>query len=253
MNVEKPAFIAADSSAFQYCEKSNPDTTNLDLLTYGTYTLSAKCGSSTICHIKEEALLFCLQGNVEVDVEGQSFKLDYYDTLYIPIGEAYALKNTGDESAMLVICRALGEEKYEPFYSSWKNFSKDEERIRHLDKKEVYLMFDVGEKANKLIAGYTIYEPYTRAYPAHNHTDQEEIYIFTKGNGAMEVYEDEKNKTFVTSVKEMDAVAIPVLNYHPVFSQEEELHFIWCIAGERYWVGDKNKDFMKGDSDTLTT
>jgi len=38
-----------------------------------------------------------------------------------------------------------------------------------------------------------------------------------------------------------------------VFSQAEELHFIWCIAGNRYWVGDKNKDFMSGKVSKLTT
>jgi hypothetical protein len=69
----------------------------------------------------------------------------------------------------------------------------------------------------------------------------------------MDVYKDEETKSFVTSVDLLDAVSIPVLNYHPVFSQEESLDFIWCIAGERYWVGDKNKDFMKGDTDKLTT
>ena len=62
----------------------------------------------------------------------------------------------------------------------------------------------------------------------------------------MEVYADEETKSFVYSVGEGDAVTIPLLNYHPVFSQDEELHFIWCIAGNRYWVGDKNKDFMAG-------
>jgi mannose-6-phosphate isomerase-like protein (cupin superfamily) len=50
-----------------------------------------------------------------------------------------------------------------------------------------------------------------------------------------------------------DAVTIPLCNYHPVFSQEEPLEFIWCIAGNRYWVGDKNKDFMSGKVATLTT
>ena len=69
----------------------------------------------------------------------------------------------------------------------------------------------------------------------------------------MEVYADEEHKTFVTSVGPGDAVTIPVLNYHPVFSQEEELHFIWCIAGARYWVGDKNPDFMQGKGQALTT
>ena len=89
--------------------------------------------------------------------------------------------------------------------------------------------------------------------PPHNHTDQEEIYIFTKGRGSMEVYGEEETKSFVRAVGEGDAVTIPLLNYHPVFSQEEELHFIWCIAGNRYWVGDKNKDFMSAKVDKLTT
>jgi hypothetical protein len=48
-------------------------------------------------------------------------------------------------------------------------------------------------------------------------------------------------------------VTIPILNYHPVFSHGQELHFIWCIAGNRYWVGDKNKDFMTGRVEELTT
>ena len=114
-------------------------------------------------------------------------------------------------------------------------------------------MFDVSEPAEKLIAGFTLFQPNQRSWPPHNHTDQEEIYIFTKGRGSMEVYADEETKTFVRSVQEGDAVTIPLLNYHPVFSQDEELHFIWCIAGNRYWVGDKNKDFMTGKVDKLTT
>ena len=51
----------------------------------------------------------------------------------------------------------------------------------------------------------------------------------------------------------LDAATIPVLNYHPVFSQDEELHFIWCLAGKRYWVGDKHKEFMDASVDELTT
>ena len=114
-------------------------------------------------------------------------------------------------------------------------------------------MFDVSEPADRLLAGYTIYQPHTRAWPPHNHTDQEEIYIFTHGRGSMEVYADEKHKTFVHSMEAFDAATIPLLNYHPVFSQNEPLHFIWCLAGERYWIGDKHKQFMDGSVDDLTT
>lgn len=253
MNVEPAALIKADDWQFQYRQKSNCSSSNLTMLSYGTFGIKPGVTSDELYHHQEEILLFCIKGKVSVRVESQAFTLTTYDTLFIPLTTPYTIENICSEQALLVVCKAKAENKYEPFYSSWEQFSVNERRIRHLKGKDVYLMFDVTEKADKLMAGYTIYQPYTRAWPAHNHTDQEEVYIFTQGRGAMEVYADEENKTFVHSVSEMDAVTIPILNFHPVFSQSQELHFIWCIAGQRYWVGDKNKDFMTGDSAELTT
>jgi 5-deoxy-D-glucuronate isomerase len=225
---------------------------NLKFLTCGVYELSGAMSSGALGHPDEEALLFCWQGKVSAAVSGQDFALEHYDVLYIPRGAAYRLSQTEGESKVIV-CRAPAEKTHPVFHAKWEEFSKNERRIRHLKGKDVFLMFDVSEPADKLVAGYTIFQPFQRSWPPHNHSDQEEIYIFIKGHGAMEVYADEETKTFVCSVKEGDAVTVPILNYHPVFSQEEELHFIWCIAGNRYWVGDKNKDFMTGKVDKLTT
>ena len=250
----KPAeLIRADDWQFQYRQKCNCASSNLEILSYGTYEIKSGIVSDEIYHHKEESILFCIKGEVNVKIGSKIFTLSHYDTLFIPLATPYIIENISSERALIVVCKALAENQYAPYYSSWKEYSADEGRIRHLYGKDVFLMFDVTEKADKLVAGYTIYEPYTRAWPAHNHTDQEEVYVFIKGKGAMEVYADEEHKTFVHPVTEMDAVTIPILNFHPVFSQSEELHFIWCIAGERYWVGDKNKDFMKGDTDQLTT
>lgn len=253
MDKPKPAnFLSADSATFRYIEKSNPHNSNLQFLTYGVYELSGAARSGSLSHATEEALLFCWKGKAITTVDGKEFALDYYDTLYVPRGASYRLSQENGESKINV-CRATAEKAHPVFHSKWSEFSKDEKRIRHLKGKDVFLMFDVSEGADKLIAGYTIFQPHQRSYPPHNHTDQEEVYIFTKGRGSMEVYADEETKSFVRSVNEGDAVTIPILNYHPVFSQEEELHFIWCIAGNRYWVGDKNKDFMTGKVDKLTT
>jgi mannose-6-phosphate isomerase-like protein (cupin superfamily) len=253
MDKPKPAnFLCADTDSFRYVEKSNPHSSNLDLLTYGVYELTGAACSGNLAHPTEETLLFCWKGAVTAILGGTEYKLEHYDTLYVPRGSNYRLAQNQGESK-IIACRAPAEKTHPVFHSSWKQFSKDEKRIRHLKGKDVFLMFDVGEGADKLIAGYTIFQPHQRSYPPHNHTDQEEVYIFTKGRGSMEVYADEENKSFVRSVNEGDAVTIPLLNYHPVFSQEEELHFIWCIAGNRYWVGDKNKDFMTGKVDKLTT
>ncbi len=247
-----PHFLPVSSNGFRYVEKTNPQSSNLEFLTYGVYELSGPVHTGLLAHPGEESLLFCWSGSVLVDLAGQNFSLEHYDVLYIPRGAAYRLTLQAGQSR-LILCRATAAVTHPVFHAPWKVFSQDEKRIRHLKGKDVFLMFDVTEPADRLIAGYTIFQPHQRSYPPHNHTDQEEIYIFTKGRGSMEVYADEETKSFVRSVGEGDAVTIPLLNYHPVFSQEEELHFIWCIAGNRYWVGDKNKDFMSGKVDKLTT
>jgi mannose-6-phosphate isomerase-like protein (cupin superfamily) len=253
MNAPKPAtFVPADAGSLRYIEKSNPQNSNLQLLTYGVYELSGPVQSSPLAHPGEEALLFCWQGEVTATLDGVIYPLRRYDVLYVPRGEGYRLGQSAGESR-LVVCRAPAATAHPVFHAGWSEFSRDERRIRHLKGKDVFLMFDVSEPADKLVAGYTVFQPGQRSWPPHNHTDQEEVYIFIKGHGAMEVYADEETKSFVHSVDEGDAVTIPLLNYHPVFSQDEELHFIWCIAGNRYWVGDKNKDFASGKVDKLTT
>ncbi|QDU64310.1 5-keto-4-deoxyuronate isomerase [Planctomycetes bacterium Pan216] len=252
-SVQEAHLLRGDASVFRYEEKSSPTSSNLDLLTYGHYRLAPSGSSDAIAHPDQEALLFCLDGNPEVELGEDRYALGHYDTLYVPRGAAYRFRNPVDAEALLVVCRAPAATTHPVVHSSWEKIRADETRIRHLDKKDVFLMFDVTESADHLIAGYTIFEPHARSWPPHNHTDQEEVYIFTRGRGAMEVYASEEEKTFVHSVDELDAVTIPLLNYHPVFSHDEELHFIWCIAGERYWVGDKNSDFMDGSVDRLTT
>ena len=202
---------------------------------------------------KEEILLANLGQDAVVRVGEKKFELKHYDMLYIPVGASWQAVKKSDDDVHLYVYRALGDVVYEPYHAKYAECVKDEERIRYLERKVVYKMFDVSENANKFMVGYTFYEDRTRAYPPHNHTDQEEVYSFIEGHGAMEVYEDEKNKTFVRSVHTGDHITIPVLNYHPVFSHDDPLCFIWCIAGERYWVGDKNKDFMDASVDKLTT
>jgi len=226
---------------------------NLLFLNCGEYSVPPGSESVLSSLPDRESLLFMWKGELEADVSGQIYKLDSYDTLYVPRGAAYRLRNRSGQPACAIQTSAPAKNVHPVFHSSFAEFSRREDRIRRLHQKIVYLMFDVTEGADKLVAGYTFYDPYTRAWPPHNHTDQEETYIFIKGHGSMEVYETPEKMTFVHQVNEGDLVTIPFLNYHPVFSQEDPLQFIWCIAGERYWVGDKNKEFMKGQGQAITT
>jgi mannose-6-phosphate isomerase-like protein (cupin superfamily) len=230
-----------------------PESANLQFLSCGEYHVPPGTSSVSFCRQDEESLLFMWKGGATVELGGAPYALASYDTLYVPRGASFRLRNPGGDGAVLIQCSAPAEHVHPVFHSRFAEFSRREDRIRHLAGKDVYLMFDVSEQADRLVAGYTFYRPMTRAWPPHNHTDQEETYIFIKGRGSMEVYASPETLSFVHNVDEGDLVTIPFLNYHPVFSQGEPLEFIWCIAGARYWVGDKNKDFMAGKGEAITT
>ena len=245
--------IEARATGVTYQPRFTPESAKLEWLSCGEYTIEPGATSEPLSKPTDESLLFMWKGNADVEVGSDRYSLAPYDTLYIPRGAQFQLSNQTSETARVIQCSATADNVHPVHYSSFAEYSKREDRIRHLSGKDVFMMFDVPEAADKLIAGYTFFQPYQRSWPPHNHTDQEETYIFIKGHGAMEVYESPEKLCFVTSVNEGDLVTIPMMNYHPVFSQESPLEFIWCIAGARYWVGDKNKDFMQGKGDSITT
>lgn len=250
----KPAkLVRAAQPGVTFRQRFTPDQVNLQYLSCGEFSLPANSRSQAFCLAEEESLLFQWEGESVAYLDGREYHLSYRDTLYVPRGMSFSLANEWDSPARLAHTSAPAERVHPVHHARFAEVHQREDRIRRLKGKDVYLMFDVGEAAEKLVAGYTYFQPYQRSWPPHNHTDQEEVYIFIEGHGAMEVYESPETLSFVHSVNRGDAVSIPMLNYHPVFSQDEPLQFIWCIAGERYWVGDKNKDFMKGTAGPITT
>jgi mannose-6-phosphate isomerase-like protein (cupin superfamily) len=250
----KPArLIRSGDRGVIFRQRFTPATANLEFLSCGEFELPPGSVAQSFCLPGQESLLFQWEGAVKVVVDGADYQLDPYDTLYIPRGAEFTLAHAAGDPAKIVQCSAPAQTRHPVHHSRFEEISRREDRIRHLKGKDVYLMFDVGESADKLVAGYTFFEPHARSWPPHNHTDQEEVYFFIQGRGAMEVYESPETLSFVHSVEKGDMVTIPYLNYHPVFSQDVPVQFIWCIAGERYWVGDKNKDFMKGTTGPITT
>jgi 5-deoxy-D-glucuronate isomerase len=251
MSVLPGQLFRAASSGVQVIQRFTPKQANLHWLECAEWRLEPGAQSASTTMAGRESLLFQWKGSSTIEIENRQITLAPYDVLYIPLDTPFSV--SAEEEAALIQCSATASNRHPLHVSRFAELSQRDDRIRRLKGKNVYLMFDVGEAADKLVAGYTFFEPYARSWPPHNHTDQEEAYIFIKGNGAMEVYETEESLSFVHSVAEGDIVTIPFLNYHPVFSQAEPLEFIWCIAGERYWVGDKNKDFMTGKLNRLTT
>ncbi len=242
-----------EAPSASYRQRFTPESGNLQLLSAGEHELPPGTATGRFGVPGEEILLFMWQGRATVELEGGRHALEPYDSFYVPLGAGFRLSNTGIEPARLFQLSSPASNKHPIKHSRFSEMSKREDRIRHLKGKDVYVMHGEDEGADRLLAGYTFFEPNARSWPPHNHTDQEEVYIFIKGRGSMEVYESAEALTFVRQVNSGDMVTIPVLNYHPVFSQEQPVEFIWCIAGARYWVGDKNKAFMQGGSAPITT
>lgn len=243
------AMTTADNSSTQ---RFRHEEAGLDFLDCAEHKLAPGGGFTETVLPGRESLLIQWKGSSRVTVNGAAYALATYDMLYVPLGASYRIE-AEDGPATLLQTSAPAQNAHPVHHAKFAELSARPERIRKLKGKDVYLVFDVAESADKLVAGYTFFEPFARSWPPHNHTDQEETYIFLKGKGSMEVYESEETLSFVHNVYEGDAVTIPYLNYHPVFSQEEPLEFLWCIAGERYWIGDKKKEFLSGTGGPMTT
>ena len=251
--VHPGTLISYDQAGVAYRQRFTPKQANLLFLNVGEYELPAGSASGPLGVPGHETLLWMWRGTAIATLDGKDICLANYDVLYVPLGASFSLRNESGETSRIFQTSAPAVNVHPLHHARWDERRADESRIRHLKGKDVFLMFDVSEGADKLMAGYTCFEPFARSWPPHNHTDQEEVYIFIKGKGSMEVYEGEESLSFVHSVYEGDMVTIPFLNYHPVFSQDDPLDFIWCIAGARYWVGDKNKAFLQGTADKITT
>ena len=98
-------FLTAGAKAFAYVEKSSPQSSNLEFLTYGIYELAGAVESGGLCHTGEEALLFGWKGGVTVHLANQTYELGHYDVLYVPRDAPYRLGQEADESKV-VVCRA---------------------------------------------------------------------------------------------------------------------------------------------------
>src|SRR5579863_2967094 len=127
-----------------------PRQGNLLYLSCGEFELPPQSESQAFSFPGAETLLFMWQGEAQVSLSESTFELRAYDTLYVPLGSSFRLLNASEAPARIVECSATAQNVHPPVHSKFAEFSRQEERIRHLKGKDVYLMFDVSEPADKL-------------------------------------------------------------------------------------------------------
>jgi mannose-6-phosphate isomerase-like protein (cupin superfamily) len=225
-------------------EKVHPGVSGLKLLAYSLIEVTPGYLSAPLLYPVRETLLICSEGAGNVIVNGKKLPMALYDMVYIPENTPFQLEGGASDIFHLGMSSAPSQAQGEVVYIPFAEVKADPARTRPMANKVVYLNLSEKIKAQNLVAGLVFFEPFTRSFPAHMHTDQEEIYHFLSGNGSIELYPSEEKKFFVYNVEKGAVATVPLEHYHPVFAQETPVVWLWVIAGERYWVGDRDATWM---------
>lgn len=239
-----PELYKAGECGMTIAEKIRPGKSGMRLLAYSLITVQSGYLSAPLYAHDRETLLICSEGAGYVDVIGKKYPMSLFDFLYIPENTPFCFMGGDLGEFHLGMASAPSQAKGDVVHISFEEVKTDPARTRPMANKVVYLNFGEKLKAGNLVAGLVFFEPYTRSFPAHMHTDQEEVYHFLDGKGAIEIYPSEEKKTFVYNVTKDTVASVPLEHYHPCFAQESPLVWAWIIAGERYWVGDRDSKWM---------
>jgi mannose-6-phosphate isomerase-like protein (cupin superfamily) len=148
----KPAVLfRTDAPMVTFRQRFTHTEANLEYLDCGEYHLPGGSRSSRLAAPGRECLLFMWKGSPIVDLGGKQYDLANYDTLYVPLGADFCLANPSVTPASIIQCSAPAQNVHPVFHARFAEFSRREDRIRHLSGKDVYLMFDVSEGADKLV------------------------------------------------------------------------------------------------------
>lgn len=239
-----PELRRIDESGMSIHEKIHPGESGMQLLAYSLIDVQPEYLSASLYAFDRETLLICSDGEGKVVVKGKTYPMSLYDIIYIPENTPFQLQGGSRDIFHLGMATAPSDVNGEVVHIPFAEVKTDPARSRPMANKVVYLNLSEKVNAANLVAGLVFFEPYTRSFPAHMHTDQEEIYHFLDGHGAIEIYLSEEKKTFVYNVTKGTIASVPLEHYHPCFSQEGPLVWLWVIAGERYWVGDRDSKWM---------
>lgn len=239
-----PTITKLNENGVTVCERVHAGMSDLTLLGYSMIEVKPGYLSSPFYNLDREALLTCSDGSGNAIVKGKKYPMAFFDMIYIPENTPFQLEGGDQGVFQLGMATAPSQMKADVVYIPFAEVKADPVRTRPMANKVNYINFSEKIKAQNLVAGFCFFEPYTRSFPAHMHTDQEEIYHFLSGKGAMEIYPSEEKKTFIYQVEKGTIASIPLEHYHPVFAQETPLVWLWVIAGERYWIGDRDAKWM---------
>jgi 5-deoxy-glucuronate isomerase len=189
-----------------------------------------------------ETGLVCLKGSAQVKVEGQTYSLGRFDTLYIP-RDASVDVTPGGEGCDIAEVAAPVARRHPVQFIAYSDVQKDPGL--HFatggpgSQRELNILLGKNVQAGRLMAGVTFSAPGNwTSWPPHEHAVlAEEAYLYIDmpppAFGVQLVYTDKSDPEVATIVREGDVVLMPA-GYHPnVAAPGGQINFLWIMAANR--------------------
>lgn len=227
-----------------------PENSELIALGYARTILDQEVSEAAYENPDFEAGLICMKGEGVIEVNGESFAVKPYDTLFLPPGQKGTIRTSG--SLDIVECTAPAVETGSPLFVPFEELNADPNLTEMLGQegcyRKIHRLIDDNVPAKRLLGGLIFSKDGNwTSWAPHEHTDtKEEIYLYFKmpppAFGIQLVYEDLDHPEYLGPVYEDDAVVIK-RGYHPnVAIPGHAINFVWIMATldpsmERSWTG----------------
>jgi len=187
-----------------------------------------------------------LSGNCSVQVGEENYRIDRYDSMYIPRNSHTKIK--AESHVDLVECSAEVENQYPLRVVRYDDVKSDSslsfDTGGEANRRRVNITLGKNVEAGRILAGFTTSEPGNwTSFPPHEHAEMlEELYVYydmpDPAFGIQLVYSDTDDPEFVGLVREGDAVVMP-RGFHPNVSiPGYPINFVWLMAA-RHEVEDR--------------
>lgn len=240
-----------------------PGETAARYLHYGRITMDAGDAPIEFENNDHETGLICLKGEAEVLTGGESYRLNQYDSLYVPRDSQIEVKAAGAGCDLAEISAPVSK-KYPISFVSYAEVRANPKLHIIAGKppaeRDLNVLIGANVDAGRIMAGVTFSKPGNwTSWPPHEHARMlEEAYLFVDmpepAFGVQFVYTDPAKPELVQVVREGDCVLMPQ-GYHPnVAAPGTQINFVWMMAAIRegedrlYGVVNVQPEFSAGGS-----
>ena len=211
-------------------------------LHYGRIILDAGDAALRVDGGDKETGLICLRGSASITVDGQSYGLGRYDSLYVPRDKSMSIAPGTDGCDLAEIAAPVS--KAHPvqlvrFADVQANPGLHFNAGGPSSKRDLNVLIGKNVEAGRIMAGVTFSEQGNwTSWPPHEHAAMlEEAYLYidmpAPAFGIQLVYTNAREPELATIVREGDVVMMPQ-GYHPnVAAPGGPINFLWMMAAVR--------------------